>query len=285
MTLKTKDILKILKLVKKSKKNKKRRRRNKKVIVTSQQIIPSQLQPYEINRQSTNNIQSDNIRLNNKILENKLIEYDKNKDNNPDDKLKILNDSIYDLRNNNIDLNNRLTDIRDNNINLREKMNKVKDKNKEFDYKLSGLIETGKNFVNQTNRKFDNNELKLSELQNAKYDNNNNPFDLIDDSPPTISTPIETFYSNPVEESKTNETIDTTLNESAKPKPKKVYKNIKTEDARNLVKKLESEGNNRGLTSDEKNVLKAYYKDNNMKWSNSTKYSQAVLTQLKKGIK
>jgi hypothetical protein len=53
--------------------------------------------------------------------------------------------------------------------------------NKEFDYKLSGLIETGKNFVNQTNRKFDNNELKLSELQNAKYDNNmtSNAYDTV----------------------------------------------------------------------------------------------------------
>ena len=82
MTLKTKDILKILKLVKKSKKAKKRRSKHKKKInITTQQISPSTLQPYEISRQPINNsnsIQLDNIRLNNQLLENKLKEPDSN---------------------------------------------------------------------------------------------------------------------------------------------------------------------------------------------------------------
>ena len=79
--MKTKDIMKILKLVKKAKKHKKRKRHHskKKVIITpTQNIQPSALQPYEISRQvpmtSTNNLSLDNLRLNNTLLENKIKE-------------------------------------------------------------------------------------------------------------------------------------------------------------------------------------------------------------------
>ena len=72
--MKTKDIMKILKLVKKSRKHKKRKRYHskKKVLITpTQNIPPSALQPYEINR-NTNNLGVDNLRLNNTLLENKI---------------------------------------------------------------------------------------------------------------------------------------------------------------------------------------------------------------------
>ena len=76
--MKTKDIMKILKLVKKSRKHKKRKRHHtKKVIIApTQNIQPSALQPYEISRQvpmtGTNNLSLDNLRLTNTLLENKI---------------------------------------------------------------------------------------------------------------------------------------------------------------------------------------------------------------------
>ena len=78
--MKTKDIMKILKLVKKSRKHKKRKRHHtKKVIIApTQNIQPSALQPYEISRQvpmtGTNNLSLDNLRLTNTLLENKIKE-------------------------------------------------------------------------------------------------------------------------------------------------------------------------------------------------------------------
>ena len=142
MTLKTKDILKILKLVKKNKKNKKRKRKHKKVIVTTQQITPSTLQPYEINRQAPQNtIQLDNMRLNNKVLENNLIEYNKNKANESDDTIKKIQDNISLTSNSISDINN---------------------KNMELNDKLNRVMQIGNNFINETKRKFDNHQLKLN---------------------------------------------------------------------------------------------------------------------------
>ncbi len=52
---------------------------------------------------------------------------------------------------------------------------------------------------------------------------------------------------------------------------------------RAIVKKIELDSN-RQLSTAEKDAFKKYYKDNNLKWSNSTKYTKPVLTQLKKLI-
>ena len=146
MTLKTKDILKILKLVKKSKKAKKRRSKHKKKInITTQQIAPSTLQPYEISRQpfnNTNNIQLDNMRLSNKVLENKLIEPDPYNLKTIEDKINLTTSSISDINNYNKDLN--------------EKLNRV--------------ITVGDNFISEAKRKFNNHELKLLEQDNVKLD-------------------------------------------------------------------------------------------------------------------
>ena len=155
MTLKTKDILKILKLVKKSKKTKKRRSKHKKKInITTQQITPSTLQPYEISRQpfnNTNNIQLDNMRLSNKVLENKLIEPDNNNNtkaledklslaigyNNLQDKFNLTTNSISDIKNENMDLNN----------------------------KINRVIDFGQNFVAETKRKLKNHQLKQDKVK------------------------------------------------------------------------------------------------------------------------
>ena len=149
MTLKTKDILKILKLVKKSKKAKKRRSKHKKKInITTQQIAPSTLQPYEISRQpfnNTNNIQLDNMRLSNKVLENKLIEPDPYNLKTIEDKINLTTSSISDINNYNKDLN--------------EKLNRV--------------ITVGDNFISEAKRKFNNHELKLLEQDNVKLDSKN----------------------------------------------------------------------------------------------------------------
>jgi len=159
MTLKTNDILKILKLVKKSKKAKKRRSKHKKKInITTQQIAPSTLQPYEISRQPINNsnsIQLDNMRLNNQVLENKLKEPDNNNIkaiedklnlaigyNNLQDKYNLTTSSITDIKNENMDLNN----------------------------KINRVIDFGENFVAETQRKSNNHQLKLLEHDKVKLD-------------------------------------------------------------------------------------------------------------------
>ena len=71
--------------------------------------------------------------------------------------------------------------------------------------------------------------------------------------------------------------IDNTI----EPKPKKLYKSIDDINIRAMVKKIELDSN-RQLSTDEKDALKKYYKDNNIKWNNSTKYTKSVLTQFKK---
>ena len=165
MTLKTKDILKILKLVKKSKKAKKRSSKHKKKInITTQQIGPSTLQPYEISRQpfnNTNNIQLDNMRLSNKVLENKLIEPDNNKNNN-NNNLKAIEDKLnlaigYNNLQDKLNLTtSSISDIKNENMGLNNKSNRV--------------IDFGNNFIAETKRNFDNHELKLLEKDKVKLD-------------------------------------------------------------------------------------------------------------------
>jgi hypothetical protein len=105
--MKTKDIMKILKLVKKAKKHKKRKRHHskKKVVITpTQNIQPSPLQPYEISR--TNNLGLDNLRLNNTLLENKIKEGSEMNTKINDINNKLL---LYDANANNF--NNRVDDV------------------------------------------------------------------------------------------------------------------------------------------------------------------------------
>jgi len=159
MTLKTKDILKILKLVKKSKKAKKRRSKHKrKINITTQQITPSTLQPYEISRQPINNsnsIQLDNIRLNNQLLENKLKEPDSNNIKAIEDKLNLA--IGYNNLQDKLNLTtSSISDIKNDNMNLTNKLNRV--------------IDFGENFVAETKRKFDNHQLKLLEHDKVKLD-------------------------------------------------------------------------------------------------------------------
>jgi hypothetical protein len=263
MTLKTKDIIKILKLVKKSKKNKKRKRRNKKVIVTTQQITPSTLQPYEINRQAPQNtIQLDNMRLNNKLLENNLIEYNKNKAKESDDTIKNIQDSISLTSSSISDINN---------------------KNMELNDKLNRVIQFGNDFVNQTNRTFDDHQLKLNEMHSTKLKvddatKTSDPY-FIEDIPIIDESQPEMKADSSFDMSTNISKIDNTI----EPKPKKLYKSINDINLRAMVKKIELDSD-RQLSTDEKDAFKNYYKDNNMKWNNSTKYTKSVLTQLKKII-
>ena len=230
MTLKTKDILKILKLVKKSKKAKKRRSKHKKKLtITTQQITPSALQPFEISRQpfnNTNNVQLENIRLSNKMLENKLNAPDNNNNikaledklnlaigyNNLQDKVNLTTSSISDIKNDNMDLNN----------------------------KLNRVIEFGNNFVVETKRKFDNHQLK----QDVKKPVSN------------INT-LENKQANEVEETKTehiNQPEENTLNtlNVSNTEDNFVYKKIRNEKIlRSLLKNIETKPG-RKLTDDEK---------------------------------
>ena len=113
--MKTKDIMKILKLVKKSRKHKKRKRHHnkKKVIITpTQNILQSKLQPYEISRQvpmtNSNNIGQvlDSSRLTNTLLENKIREGSDMSTKINDINNKLL---LYDANANNF--NNRVDDV------------------------------------------------------------------------------------------------------------------------------------------------------------------------------
>ena len=118
--MKTKDIMKILKLVKKAKKHKKRKRHHskKKVIVTpTQNIQPSTLQPYEISRQvpmtNTNNLGLDNLRLSNILLENKMKEGNDTNDkiNDINNKLVTYDNKLVTYDNNNQAFNNMIVDV------------------------------------------------------------------------------------------------------------------------------------------------------------------------------
>ena len=244
MTLKTKDILKILKLVKKSKKAKKRRSKHKrKINITTQQITPSTLQPYEISRQpfnNTNNVQLENLRLNNQVLENKLKEPDSNikaiEDklnlaigyNNINDKVNLTTSSISDIKNDNMDLNN----------------------------KLNRVIDFGQNFVAETNRKFNDHQLK-QDVQQPVIDSNE-----VEDQQPEV---------------KTNEANE-------KPDDNFVYKKIRNDKiVRALLKQIETKPS-RKLSEEEKNVLKPFYKKYNVPWASNTQSTSGVKKQLQKFI-
>ena len=246
MSLKTKDILKILKLVKKSKKAKKRRSKHKKKInITTQQIAPSTLQPFEISRQplnNTNNIQLENIRLSNKMLENKLNTPDNNNNikaledklnlaigyNNLQDKVNLTTSSISDIKNENMDLNN----------------------------KINRVIDFGQNFVAETNRKFNDHQLK-QDVQQPVIDSNE-----VEDQQPEV---------------KTNEANE-------KPDDNFVYKKIRNDKiVRALLKQIETKPS-RKLSEEEKNVLKPFYKKYNVPWASNTQSTSGVKKQLQKFI-
>jgi hypothetical protein len=246
MSLKTKDILKILKLVKKSKKAKKRRSKHKKKInITTQQIAPSTLQPYEISRQpfnNTNNVQLENIRLSNKMLENKLNAPDNNNNikaledklnlaigyNNLQDKVNLTTSSISDIKNENMDLSN----------------------------KINRVIDFGQNFVAETNRKFNDHQLK-QDVQQPVIDSNE-----VEDQQPEV---------------KTNEANE-------KPDDNFVYKKIRNDKiVRALLKQIETKPS-RKLSEEEKNVLKPFYKKYNVSWASNTQSTSGVKKQLQKFI-
>ena len=308
MTLKTKDILKILKLVKKSKKAKKRRSKHKKKInITTQQITPSTLQPYEISRQpfnNTNNVQLENLRLNNQVLENKLKE--------PDSNIKAIEDKLnlaigYNNINDKVNLTtSSISDIKNDNMELNEKLNRV--------------ITYGNNFIEDTKRKFNNHQLKIEDTkkkldkQQTKQEQENAAhlsavFDNMDDDPFTNSNPLiaaETFaFGRPrpreVEETKTEQTNQAeeakteqsnqveeaktdALNTSnvSNTEGNFVYTKLKNEKIlRALLKKIETKPT-RKLTEEEKNVLKPFYKKYNVAWSANTQSTGAVKKQLSK---
>ena len=255
MSLKTKDILKILKLVKKSKKAKKRRSKHKKKInITTQQLAPSTLQPFEISRQplnNTNNIQLENIRLSNKMLENKLNTPDNNNNNikalednlnlaigynNLQDKVNLTTSSISDIKNENMDLNN----------------------------KINRVIDFGQNFVAETNRKFTNHQLK-QDVQQPVIDSNE-----VEEQQPEVTT------------NETNEKPDNPEWEDEKPIQSFTYQTIKGNPIlRKLVKAIETKSS-RELTDVEISILKPFYKDLNIKWASRTKTTGAVKKQIQK---
>jgi ribosomal silencing factor RsfS len=299
MTLKTKDILKILKLVKKSKKAKKRRSKHKKKInITTQQITPSTLQPYEISRQpfnSTNNVQLENLRLNNQVLENKLKE--------PDSNIKAIEDKLnlaigYNNINDKVNLTtNSISDIKNDNMELNNKINRV--------------IDFGKNFVAETKRKFDNHQLKIEDAK-KKFDNKHTKqddekpdekpvdhsavFDNPDDNLVDIINPLSTnpfsldrkaspteVNIDKVEETKTEEVnpLNTSnVSNIANTEDNFVYKKIKNEKIlRALLKNIETKPT-RKLTDDEKKLLKGFYKKNNVTWTANTQSTGGVKKQL-----
>jgi ribosomal silencing factor RsfS len=298
MTLKTKDILKILKLVKKSKKAKKRRRKNKhKLNITTHQITPSTLQPYEISRQPINNsnsIQLDNMRLNNQVLENKLKEPDSNNIKAIEDKLNLA--IGYNNLQDKLNLTtSSISDIKNDNMNLTNKLNRV--------------IDFGENFVAETKRKFDNHQLKLLEHDKVKLDskkalkqakktdpNLSAVFDNPDDNLVDIINPLSTNpFSLDRKASPTEVNIDTVeetkaeevnpLNTSnvsniANTEDNFVYKKINNEKIlRALLKKIETKPS-RKLTEEEKNILKPFYKRNNVRWAANTQSTGGVKKQL-----
>ena len=303
MTLKTKDILKILKLVKKSKKAKKRRSKHKrKINITTQQITPSTLQPYEISRQpfnSTNNVQLENLRLNNQVLENKLKEPDSNNNNN----LKALEDKLnlaigYNNLQDKFNLTtSSITDIKNENMDLNNKINRV--------------IDFGENFVAETKRKFDNHQLKLLEHDKVKLDskkalkqakktdpNLSAVFDNPDDNLVDIINPLSTnpfsldrkaspteVNIDTVEETKTEEVnpLNTSnVSNTSNTKDNFVYKKIKNENIlRSLLKNIETKPT-RKLTDDEKKLLKGFYKKYDVTWSANTQSTGGVKKQLSK---
>jgi hypothetical protein len=287
MTLKTKDILKILKLVKKSKKAKKRRRKNKhKLNITTQQITPSTLQPYEISRQPINNsnsIQLDNIRLNNQLLENKLKEPDSNNIKAIEDKLNLA--IGYNNLQDKLNLTtSSISDIKNDNMNLTNKLNRV--------------IDFGENFVAETKRKFDNHQLKIEDTKKKMYNkqpkqkqknaaNLSAVFDDIDDDPFTNSNPLNNVETV-AEETKTepvNQPEQTALNTSnvsniANTEDNFVYKKINNEKIlRALLKKIETKPS-RKLTEEEKNILKPFYTKYNVRWGSNTQTTGGVKKQL-----
>ena len=197
--MKTKDVMKILKLVKKSRKHKKRKRHHtKKVIIApTQNIQPSALQPYEISRQvpmtGTNNLSLDNLRLTNTLLENKIKEgpeintkindinnklliYDNNK-NNFDNELNRVNrqllgiDSNYNNQFNTV--NNRLNNQ---DIMTQSAITEAKNYNKTMDDKIDNIYNQGQKFVNDViERKF--NDRKLIDNKKVKIDRGNDDDD------------------------------------------------------------------------------------------------------------
>ena len=246
MSLKTKDILKILKLVKKSKKAKKRRSKHKKKInIATQQIAPSTLQPFEISRQplnNTNNIQLENIRLSNKMLENKLNTPDNNNNikaledklnlaigyNNLQDKVNLTTSSISDIKNENMDLNN----------------------------KINRVIDFGQNFVAETNRKFNDHQLK-QDVQQPVIDSNE-----VEDQQPEVKT---------MKQMKSQMIIS-------------FIKKIRNDKiVRALLKQIETKPS-RKLSEEEKNVLKPFYKKYNVPWASNTQSTSGVKKQLQKFI-
>ena len=227
--MKTKDIMKILKLVKKSRKHKKRKRHHSKkkvIIAPTQNILPSALQPYEISRQvpmtSTNNLSLDNLRLTNTLLENKIKEgpeidtkindinnklliYDTNKANF-DNELNRFNRQLLGLDSN---YNNQINTV-NNRLNNQDVMTQSaitesKNYTKTMDDKIENIYNQGQKFItNAIERKF--NDQKLIDNKKPKFiDDDSNYEDVPEtkddktldppaDKPPNIpqSVPLQT---------------------------------------------------------------------------------------------
>ena len=129
---------------------------------------------------------------------------------------------------------------------------------------------SGKNFVAETKRNFDNHQLK----QDVKKPVSN------------INT-LENKQANEVEETKTeqiNQPEENTLNtlNVSNTEDNFVYKKIRNEKIlRSLLKNIETKPG-RKLTDDEKKLLKGFYKKNNVTWPANTQSTTGVKNQLHK---
>ena len=204
--MKTKDIMKILKLVKKSRKHKKRKRHHtKKVIIApTQNIQPSALQPYEISR-NTNNLGLDNLRLNNTLLENKIKE-----GNEMNTKINDINNklTLYDTNTNNFntrvdDVNQRLIGYDNNNqafsnmiTNVNQRLLGYDNSNQTFNNMLTDVNTklSKQEYDNRLSNQFVN--TSISKVQNYNKNLENKIDDIYNLGPKLINDAIERKFKS-----------------------------------------------------------------------------------------
>ena len=122
--------------------------------------------------------------------------------------------------------------------------------------KINRVIDFGQNFVAETNRKFNDHQLK-QDVQQPVIDSNE-----VEDQQPEV---------------KTNEANE-------KPDDNFIYKKIRNDKiVRALLKQIETKPS-RKLSEEEKNVLKPFYKKYNVTWASNTQSTSGVKKQLQKFI-
>jgi len=263
----------------------------------------------------TNNIQLDNLRLSNKVLENKLNEQPDNYSN-----LKAIGNKLIEYNNklqDKINLSNNFDRLIGYNNNLQDKINlttsfisDIQNNNMELNDRLNRMIEFGNNFVDETERKFKNHELKQEKpIYDGSVFNNpdeffasevnpifNETFDLgapisgneeTKTEQPKEPEETKTEQPNEAEETKTeqvNQPVEQTneLNTSnvTNAEDNFIYKKIKKQKIlRGLLKQIETKPT-RKLLETEKNILKPFYKAHGVKWMANTQTTGGVKNQL-----